>query len=79
MQLVADLGGTPSDTVTNETDILVVGHQDKRIVGEDGMSNKQKKAIKMIQNGHKIEIMQEAEFVKNIGCDKDMIQINNNV
>lgn len=67
MQIVADLGGFPSDGVSRKTNILVVGQQDKRIVGDEGMSNKQKKAIELIKKGFKIDIMQESDFVKYSG------------
>jgi DNA polymerase-3 subunit epsilon len=46
MQKIADIGGYPSDRgVTTTTNILVVGQQDFRIVGEEGLSGKQKKAF----------------------------------
>ena len=75
MQIVADLGGIPSDSVTKKTDILIVGQQDKRIVGDDGLSRKQEKAMRLINEGCKIEIMQESDFIKNANL-KD---INDNI
>lgn len=66
LQMIADIGGIPVDSVTKQTNILVVGQQDYRIVGEDGMSNKQKKAIKLKDSGFDIEIMSEEDFLSNI-------------
>lgn len=65
-QLVADIGGVNGKSVTKETDYLVVGQQDYRIVGDDGMSSKQEKAIKLIEKGSELEILSEDEFLKNI-------------
>jgi len=65
-QIIADIGGNNGNGVTQETDYLIVGQQDYRIVGEDGMSNKQEKAIKLIKNGSEIEILSEDDFLKNI-------------
>ena len=65
-QKIADIGGFPVQNVTKETDILVVGQQDYRIVGDSGMSGKQKKAMKMKDEGFDIEIMSEQEFFTNI-------------
>jgi DNA polymerase-3 subunit epsilon len=63
---VAQVGGIPTDSVTTKTDILVVGQQDYRVVGEDGMSNKQEKAYKMLKAGKDIEILSETEFLTRI-------------
>ena len=66
LQKVKDIGGIPMDNVTNDTDVLVVGQQDYRVVGSDGMSGKQKKALKLLENGHDIEILSETEFINRI-------------
>ncbi len=65
-QIIADIGGTNSDTITKETDFLIVGQQDFRRVGEDGMSRKQEKAQKLLDKGVTIEVMSEADFLRNI-------------
>lgn len=65
-QLIANIGGVNSSIVTSDTDFLIVGQQDYRVVGEDGMSNKQEKAIKLIQKGHHLEIISEADFLNHI-------------
>lgn len=66
LQKIADIGGVPTDSVTKTTDILIVGQQDYRVVGEDGMSSKQKKAISLKDEGYNIEIMSESDFLNNI-------------
>ena len=66
LQRVKDIGGIPMDNVTNDTDVLVVGQQDYRVVGSDGMSGKQKKALKLLEKGHDIEILSEKEFINRI-------------
>ncbi|WP_421751048.1 exonuclease domain-containing protein [Croceimicrobium sp.] len=65
-QLVADVGGVNAKGVTKKTDILVVGQQDYRVVGEDGMSSKQEKAIKLIESGAGLEILSEDEFLRSL-------------
>lgn len=65
-QLIADIGGYNGKTISNETDYLVVGQQDYRFVGEDGLSSKQEKAIKLIEKGSQLEIISEEEFLKNL-------------
>lgn len=67
MQAIANIGASPSNSVTKTTNVLVVGQQDYRVVGADGMSSKQKKAIGHIEKGQDIEIMSEAEFLSNFG------------
>lgn len=65
LQKVADIGGVPMNSVTKKTDVLVVGQQDYRVVGDSGLSGKQKKAMDMISKGVDMEIMSEVEFLNN--------------
>lgn len=65
-QLIADTGAILGNSVTKDTDFLIVGQQDYRIVGDDGMSNKQEKAVKLIEKGSTLEIISEANFLENI-------------
>lgn len=58
------VGGIPEKGVTQHTNILVVGEQDWRIVGTDGLSNKMKKAQSLLEKGQDIEIMTENDFIK---------------
>lgn len=62
LKLIADIGGIPVQNVSSKTDVLVVGQQDYRIVGEDGLSNKQKMAFQLLEKGNDIEILSELEF-----------------
>lgn len=66
LQKVKDVGGIPMNSVTQKTDILVVGQQDYRVVGADGMSTKQKKALSLLEKGQNIEILSETEFINRI-------------
>ncbi|HET6243856.1 MAG: DNA polymerase III [Bacteroidetes bacterium] len=65
-KLIADIGGVLGNGVTKDTDFLIVGQQDYRVVGDEGMSNKQEKAIKLIQKGAPLEILSENDFLKHI-------------
>lgn len=66
LEKIAVIGGVPANSVTAKTDILVVGEQDYRRVGEDGMSSKQEKAMKMLDKGMEIEILSESDFLSMI-------------
>lgn len=66
LQKVAEIGGIPTNDVTTKTDILVVGQQDYRVVGDSGMSNKQRKALKLLEKGQDIEILSEIEFLSRL-------------
>ena len=63
-QKIETVGGIVSDSIRKDTDFLVIGQQDYRIVGESGMSNKQRKAVEMARKGSPIEILSEEEFLK---------------
>ncbi len=65
-KIVADIGGIPQSGVNAKTDFLIVGQQDFRIVGADGMSSKQEKAAKLLAQGQKIEVMSESDFLHNV-------------
>ncbi len=65
-QIIADVGGINEKGVTKKTDFLVVGQQDYRVVGDDGMSSKQEKAIKLIEQGGELEVISEEEFLKSL-------------
>ena len=66
LKKVAEVGGIPTDSVTAKTDVLVVGQQDYRVVGDSGMSGKQKKALQLLEKGKDIEILSETEFLSRI-------------
>lgn len=63
-QLAADIGASLSNSVSKNTDFLVVGQQDFRVVGEDGLSRKQEKAIQLKQQGIEIEVLSEEQFLR---------------
>lgn len=62
MQIVADLGGIPVDSVTKKTNFLVLGNNDYCASIKDGKSAKQKKAEKIKLDGGDIEILPESVF-----------------
>lgn len=64
MQKVVNLGAILKSGVSSKTDYLVVGVQDKSLVGDDGMSTKEKNAYKLIkEKGCNIKIINEDEFL----------------
>lgn len=67
MQRVVDLGGILKSSVSRKTDFLIVGKQDKSIVGDDGLSRKEEKAYELIEKGFNIKILNEDEFLKILG------------
>ncbi|RIW32557.1 exonuclease [Bacillus salacetis] len=62
MQKVVDLGGFVKSGVSRKTDFLVVGKQDKSVVGEEGLSSKEKKAYELIEQGIEIKVIGEEEL-----------------
>lgn len=70
MQEVVNRGGIVKSGVSRKTDYLIVGQQDKSIVGEDGLSTKEEKAYELIEKGFDIKILKEQDFL-------NMINFNN--
>lgn len=64
LQKILDIGGNVKSSVSSKTDYLIVGTQDKKLVGEDGLSTKEEKAYELIQKGKNIKIINEEEFLK---------------
>lgn len=62
LQIVTNLGGIPADSVTKNTNILVLGNNDYRSSIKDRKSNKQKKAEEFILKGHDLIIISEKSF-----------------
>lgn len=58
------VGAIPEKSVTQKTNVLVVGEQDWRVVGTEGLSTKMKKAQALLEKGHDIEILTEDDFIK---------------
>jgi len=71
MQLVANLGGTNQNSVTKETDFLVLGNNDYCRTIKDGKSSKQKKAEEYMFTGTGISIMDEQTFYDMIEAGDD--------
>lgn len=64
MQKIVDLGAHVKSGVSKKTDYLVVGVQDQKIVGPNGMSTKETKAIDLMHQGIPIEILTEEDFLR---------------
>ncbi|WP_338452818.1 exonuclease domain-containing protein [Niallia oryzisoli] len=63
MQKVVDLGGLVKSGVSRKTNYLVVGLQDKTLVGDEGLSTKEKKAHELIEQGFELKVLTESEFL----------------
>ncbi len=63
MQKVVDLGGLVKSGVSGKTNYLVVGQQEKTLVGDGGLSTKEKKAYSLKEQGIDIKIIEETEFL----------------
>lgn len=64
MQMVVNAGGVIKSSVSGKTDFLVVGIQDKSLVGDEGISSKEKKAFELIEKGIDIKVIRESEFLR---------------
>lgn len=64
MQKVINVGGVVGNTVTTNTNYLVVGEQDYEKLRGKNISNKMKQAIKFIEQGAGIEVITEDNFLK---------------
>ena len=49
--MIETAGGTIKSAVSRKTNYLIVGQQDKSLVGEDGLSSKEEKAIALNESG----------------------------
>lgn len=68
MQLAVDHGAIVKSSVSRKTNYLIVGRQDKSIVGEDGMSTKEERAYELNNSGAaEIKIISEDDFFKIVG------------
>lgn len=62
LQIVADFGGIPTDSVTKNTNYLVLGNNDYCKTIKGGKSSKQKKAESLILKGADLQILSESVF-----------------
>lgn len=68
MQMAVDVGAVVKSGVSRCTDYLVVGQQDPSLVGEDGLSSKQEKALELNRSGcGHIVTLDESEFLSLVG------------
>lgn len=64
-QMAVDAGAILKSSVSKKLDFLVVGVQDRRLVGETGMSNAQLYADTLLKQGHsKLKVINESEFIE---------------
>jgi len=64
MQKVVNRGGSIKNNVSKKTDIVVVGVQDKALVGPGGISLKERRANELIEQGYTIKIVRERRFLE---------------
>ena len=65
-QKVVDAGGFVENGVNQQTDFLVLGTQDYSRLVDGKASSKMKKALKMHENGHHIQLISEGDFWENL-------------
>lgn len=63
MQKIIDMGGIVKSSVSSKTDYLILGLHDKELVGESGISTKERKAHELIEKGSNLKIITEDEFI----------------
>lgn len=63
-QMVVDKGGEFSKSVTQNTDLLVVGRQDLEKLRGEELSRSTRRAVELAAQGHHIEIIDEADFMR---------------
>lgn len=68
--LLEQAGATVKSGVTQKTNFLIVGVQDKSLVGEDGLSSKEEKALMLKSKGKAdIQIIHEEQFCAMLSKD----------
>ena len=72
-QMAADKGAIIKGAVSKRTDYLVVGEQDLALVGDDGMSSKEEKAVALNASGEaQIHIIRESEFLRLLRTESEV-------
>lgn len=71
MQIVVNIGGVIRSTVSKRTNFLVVGNQDKKLVGVSGTSSKERKAAELILEGYDIRVIDEDQFMSLLPSDDE--------
>ena len=62
-QAAVDAGAAPTESISKRTDYLVVGTTDPRRVDESGLSGKHRRALGLVAEGSRIQIIDEDQFV----------------
>jgi len=62
IQQIVNAGGIGQANVTKKTNILIVGTQDSTLIGDDGLSGKERKVNTLIEGGADIKIIYEKEL-----------------
>lgn len=73
LQLVANLGGVPMDSVSKKTNLLVLGDVDYKNSKGDMKSNKYKKAEDLMLKGFDIKIISETTFLDMIDDELEVV------
>lgn len=63
-QKAVNCGATVKSGVSKKTDIVILGIQDKTLVGPEGTSRKERRAYELIGQGFNIKILREKEFLR---------------
>jgi len=61
--LAISKGCIVKDSVSKKIDFLVCGTQNKKVVGEDGLSGKEEKVIEINSKGGNIKVLDEEQFM----------------
>ena len=69
-KLASEAGASIEKSLNNRIDYLIIGIQNRNIVGADGLSSKMKRAEELAAKGHKIEMIDEEEFYIALGMDE---------
>ena len=62
-QIIVDLGGSFTNTVSSKVDVLVVGDMDYSSAIEGRITSKHKKATELQEKGSNIIIISESDFI----------------
>lgn len=66
-ELASRCGAVIRNSVTRNLDYLIVGLQNERVVGKDGMSGKMQRAAELLEMGYSIELIDEVDFYQAVG------------
>lgn len=72
-KLASQCGAVVLNNVTKNLDYLVVGLQNRKIVGKDGISSKMKKAMELVDRGCSIELIDEVDFYHAVGLNRKFV------